>query len=130
MPLFCLGLLPLPEGEGRGEGELPSLHHPPLLLRQSVERVHLRVNLGVQFLDALLERVPPVVQRVRRLRVLLVQFQHLRHELDDLVVLALLGGVGEVDAADGELAHILLCAGNPATSENIAGLFEIPKLKL
>ena len=43
-------------------------------------------------------------KRISRLGVLFVQFQYLRHELDDLVVLALLGGVGEVEAADGELS--------------------------
>lgn len=79
----------------------PPFHHRNFLRRQSVQFVHQPVNRPVGRFDLALIQVLLGLRLGRRL--VLVQGQHGLDQLHHLVVPRFVGGVREVDGADGKL---------------------------
>ena len=77
-----------------------SLDYSYLLRRQPIQPIHQPVDLPVRGLDLPLNR--RLHLRVPLGRQLAVQLQHSRHQCHHLVVPRRVGGVGEVDGADGK----------------------------
>lgn len=81
------------------------LHHCNLLFRQPVQFIHQSVNLPVGGIDLTLDE--SFIVTGFRVRKLLVKGKHLLDKLHHAVVTGFVGGVGEVDGADGKALAVL-----------------------
>jgi hypothetical protein len=86
-----------------------AFHHPNLLLRQPVQLIHQFIYSRIRRLN--LPRQQHLLMLQFGVLQLSIQIEHLRDERNHAVVAGDIGGVGEVDRADGELADVNFLVG-------------------